>query len=201
MGAYRSVDGGATWSPRGAGLGGEVLTFSIDRTNGANLIAAAGFGIYRSSDAGATWSPVTPAGFSAGNAVRAVARHPTAQATLLVGGDVIFRTTNGGVKGSNVGAGILEVLVLIAEGARLLGAAGRVVLRIEIEDDGLLAAEVAELDRLAGRVRKREVRSLLTGRDGGVTAARDRIEESHGGAECHISRGRVQLGLTRHPVT
>ena len=100
--------------------------------------------------------------------------------SLYLVGELLVRLAAVGAHADHLGTGVLEVLVLIAEGARFLGAARRVVLRIEIEDDRLLAAVVAELDGLAGRIRKREVRRLLPGRDGGVPAARDRIEKSHG---------------------
>jgi hypothetical protein len=50
----------------------------------------------------------------------------------------------------------LEFAVDVADPARLGGTAGGVVLRVEVEDD-LLAAEVGQLDRLAGVARQLEI--------------------------------------------
>lgn len=95
-GAYRSTDGGSTWLPRGVGLGG-VAVFCLDPTDPAVLHAGAGADVFRSSDGGATWATITPSDFNTSNVVRALARHPSAPATLLVGQNTIRRTTNGGV--------------------------------------------------------------------------------------------------------
>src|SRR5207249_5102436 len=57
-------------------------------------------------------------------------------------------------------AGLLDVLPPVAEAARLLRAPGRVVLRIEVEDD-VLPREVLERDGLAGGVTERELRGRL----------------------------------------
>src|SRR3989441_11912732 len=67
---------------------------------------------------------------------------------------------------------------LVAEGARFLRAARRVVLRIEVEDDRLLAAVVAEPHRAAAPVREREVGRRVADADAGG-AATEQIEESH----------------------
>ena len=57
----------------------------------------------------------------------------------------------------HLGAGLGERLEAVAERARLGGAAGGVVLRVEEEHDLGLAAEVGKPDRLARRRREREV--------------------------------------------
>src|SRR5205823_685137 len=83
-----------------------------------------------------------------------------------------------GADADHLGAGVLEVLVLVAEGARFLRAARRVVLRIEVEDDRLLAAVVAEPHRATAPVREREVgRRVPDAHTGG--AAAEQVEESH----------------------
>src|SRR5437016_13158433 len=83
-----------------------------------------------------------------------------------------------GADADHFGAGVLKVLVLVAEGARFLRAARRVVLRIEVEDDRLLAAVVAEPHRATAPVREREVgRRVADAHTGG--AAAEQVEESH----------------------
>src|SRR5437899_9950733 len=83
-----------------------------------------------------------------------------------------------GAHADHLGAGVLEVLVLVAEGARFLRAARRVVLRIEVEDDRLLAAVVAEPHRATAPVREREVGRRVADADAGG-AATEQVEESH----------------------
>ena len=75
-------------------------------------------------------------------------------------------------------ARVLEVLVLIAERAGLLRAAGRVVLRIEVEDDRLFPAIVAEANGFAAGVGEREVRCRVTRADARGTA--EEVEKPHG---------------------
>src|SRR2546426_8734129 len=61
-------------------------------------------------------------------------------------------------------ARLLQILPEVAEPARLLGAAGRVVLGIEVDDD-VLALEVGERDGLAARILQGELRRLASFRD------------------------------------
>ena len=65
----------------------------------------------------------------------------------------------------DLGAGVDEVLVGVAEGARLDGAAGRVVLRVEEEDDVLLAAIVRQRDLAALERRQAEVGGVVADLD------------------------------------
>jgi hypothetical protein len=67
-GIIKSTDGGATWSPAGAGADRSARMIAIDPSNTATLYAAADTGLYKSTDGAATWSltgliapPVTPA--------------------------------------------------------------------------------------------------------------------------------------------
>src|SRR2546422_5489262 len=98
-----------------------------------------------------------------------------------------------GADADHLGAGVLEVLVLVAEGARFLRAARRVVLRIEVEDDRLLAAVVAELHRAAAPVREREVGRRVADADAGG-AATEQVEESHAPLGYHHRRPRPTRG-------
>src|SRR2546427_19569 len=94
-----------------------------------------------------------------------------------------------GADADHLGAGVLEVLVLVAEGARFLRAARRVVLRIEVEDDRLLAAVVAEAHRAAAPVREREVGRRVADADA-RGAATEQVEESHALPGYHHHRPR-----------
>jgi hypothetical protein len=62
-------------------------------------------------------------------------------------------------------AELLERRPVVAEAAGLLRAAGRVVLRVEVDDD-VLAGEVGERDLLAVLIGERERGSLLAFDDG-----------------------------------
>src|SRR5271170_4272066 len=64
-----------------------------------------------------------------------------------------------------VGAGLGERLIAVAEGARLLGAAGSLVLGVEVQDDYAFAVPVAQPDRLAGLGREDEVGSPVSDLD------------------------------------
>jgi len=83
---YKTIDGGATWLPRNAGLpeGAEVHEIAIDCFSAASpalcqdhelLYAATSVGLYRSTDGGASWALD---GFE-GKAVRALALDPQPQ--------------------------------------------------------------------------------------------------------------------------
>ena len=69
-----------------------------------------------------------------------------------------------GADADDLGAGLDEVLVGVAEGAGLDGAAGRVVLGIEEEHDVLLAGEVRERDLAAAQRGQAEVGGALAHR-------------------------------------
>jgi photosystem II stability/assembly factor-like uncharacterized protein len=62
--AYKSTDGGSTWSQSDFGLPGGVSTLRIDSRNPSNLYVISSGRIYRSIDSGATWqsTAATPAG-------------------------------------------------------------------------------------------------------------------------------------------
>lgn len=58
-GLYKTVDGGATWTPLDLN-GGTVADLAIDPHDPSTLLAAASVGLFRSEDAGATWERVGP---------------------------------------------------------------------------------------------------------------------------------------------
>ena len=55
-GIYKSTDGGATWSPAGAGASGYVVMIAINPASTTTLYAASGAGLYKSTDGAATWN-------------------------------------------------------------------------------------------------------------------------------------------------
>src|SRR5436309_3119107 len=106
---------------------------------------------------------------------------------VVPGGELLVRRRGVGADADHLGAGVLEVLVLVAEGACFLRAAGRVVLRVEVEDDRLPAAVVAQPHRAAARVREREVGRRVANADAGGAAA-EQVEQSHAGPDTIIAR-------------
>src|SRR5206468_3306773 len=106
---------------------------------------------------------------------------------VVPGGELLVRRRGVGADADHLGASVLEVLVLVAEGACFLRAAGRVVLRVEVEDDRLPAAVVAQPHRAAARVREREVGRRVANADAGGAAA-EQVEQSHAGPDTIIAR-------------
>src|SRR5262245_3058779 len=84
-----------------------------------------------------------------------------------------------GAYADDFGAGVGEGLVAVAEGAGFLRAAGRVVLRVEVEDDVPLAAEIRQADALAGGVRQVELRGGVAHLDARFTGPEQAVEQSH----------------------
>ena len=92
-GAYKSVDGGATWTEisRGFDVGSPVSSFAFDAANRRTVYAAQGTGLYWSGDGGQSWSEIGPRNAGAFD----VAAHPTVSGTVyaatLLG---LYRSTN-----------------------------------------------------------------------------------------------------------
>src|SRR5437899_3915697 len=105
----------------------------------------------------------------------------------VLGGELLVRRLGVGADPDHLGAGVLKVRVLVAEGARFLRAARRVVLRVEVEDDRLPAAVVAQPNGAAARVREREVGRRVPDADAGGAAA-EQVEQSHAGPDTIIAR-------------
>lgn len=70
-----------------------------------------------------------------------------------------------GADPDHLGPGVGERLVAVAEGARLGGAAGGVVLGVEVQDDHPLAEPVLQPDLVARLRREGEVGGLVAGLD------------------------------------
>jgi photosystem II stability/assembly factor-like uncharacterized protein len=92
-GAYKSVDGGATWAWAGQGLDfvSPVSSLAIDPVRTSTVYAAQGQGAYRSLDGGVTWTRTGPPG------AFVVAAHPGTSGTVFAGSVLgLYRTVNGG---------------------------------------------------------------------------------------------------------
>src|SRR5437763_15378653 len=81
---------------------------------------------------------------------------------MVLGRELPVRLRGIGAGADDLGAHLLERLVVVAEGARLLRAAGRGVIRVEVENDRLLAAIVTEPHATTIAIGKREVRRRVT---------------------------------------
>lgn len=105
-GAYKSVDGGATWSWAGRGLDlrSPVSSLVIDPLHPATLYAGQANGLFKSVNGGATWKPT---GLNANLAILGLALNPRSPQTLFAatnGG--LFQTNNGGGKWKRVTQGL-----------------------------------------------------------------------------------------------
>jgi photosystem II stability/assembly factor-like uncharacterized protein len=101
-GVFKSLDGGVTWSPSGAGLprspGNGVVCLAIDPLRPTVLYAGTlNFGIFKSIDGGASWSP-SQHGLSANLlGVETLAIDPRTPDVVFAGTGVgLFKTTDGG---------------------------------------------------------------------------------------------------------
>src|SRR5262245_49315668 len=107
---------------------------------------------------------------------------------LVLGGEFLVRRLAVGADPDHLGAGVLQVLVLVTEGTGFLGAPRRVVLRVEVEDDGLLAAVVGQPDRATVPIRKGEIRRAIADVDSRI-AATEKVEECHGRRDSTKAKG------------
>src|SRR4051794_323106 len=78
----------------------------------------------------------------------------------------------------HLSAAICEHRVMIAKAAGFLGAAGRVILRVEVHDHVLASGEVRQTHLFPLLVFERKDRSLITSHETG-RATDNRIEQSH----------------------
>jgi photosystem II stability/assembly factor-like uncharacterized protein len=102
-GVYKSVDGGASWSWAGEGLGlvEPVTSLAIDAVRASTLYAAQGQGVYKSVDGGQTWTRTGPPG------VFTVAAHPRTSGTVFAATTQgLYRTSNGGTRWKQLTRGL-----------------------------------------------------------------------------------------------
>jgi photosystem II stability/assembly factor-like uncharacterized protein len=95
-GIYKSVDAGASWSPRRAGLP-SVRCLAIDPRRTAMLYAGTNAGVFKSSDGGASWSPSRQGLSGAALTVLTLTPDPTASGVVYaVTAGGVFKTVDGG---------------------------------------------------------------------------------------------------------
>ena len=109
--AFRSADGGTSWSGSDAGLNGAtVQTLIVDPTNPALLYAGTESGVYKSTNGGASWTAAS-SGLS-NIPVNVLVMDPTNPATLYAGAGNfevaggVFKSTDGGGSWTASSAGL-----------------------------------------------------------------------------------------------
>lgn len=109
--AFKSVDGGVTWTESGSGLGGGRLTsFAVDPQQSTTLYAAKD-NIFKSEDGGANWV-LSSAGVPEREA-RSLAIDPHTPSTIYAGtfGSGVFKSVNAGADWTAANAGLPPVPV------------------------------------------------------------------------------------------
>lgn len=109
-GAFKSINGGASWTPASTGLPSvPVLALAIDPSSSATLYAGTGSGqaygpgsgVFKSTDGGVSW---VPSGLS-GQSVGMLLLDSKAPATIYAGtGSSIFKSSNGGASWREIGS-------------------------------------------------------------------------------------------------
>jgi photosystem II stability/assembly factor-like uncharacterized protein len=102
--AYRSTDGGATWTA--ADVSGSPITALVADSSRAGVLFAGGpAGAYRSTDAGATWTNILDAATSSGVLSLAI---PSRDSSLIHAGTTlgVLRSSDGGVTWISVSGGL-----------------------------------------------------------------------------------------------
>jgi List-Bact-rpt repeat protein len=111
---FKSVDGGATFSSAGAGLGGaRVQCLAMDPQNPATLYAGTIRGVYKTSDAAVTWT-LASAGLDVfSNYVVALAVDPATPTAVYASFRQagIFKSTNGGATWQPASHGLVNTAI------------------------------------------------------------------------------------------
>ena len=113
-GAYKSVDGGATWSWSGRGLElqSPVSSFAIDPFHPTTLYAGQTTGLFKSVNGGAAWNQT---GLSPYLGVLGLAIHPRSSQTLFAATNAgLFQTNDGGGKWKRITRGLPPPFVVLA---------------------------------------------------------------------------------------
>jgi len=179
-GLHRSTDGGATWPRLLTPPGGEVFELAVDAGDPDTLFTVFDNRLHRSTDGGESFQQVLfrPQGSLAG-----LLPDPTRPGTVWVGGDTVFRSSDGGASWSPV-AGSPEATDLAVDPRDgTLFAGGRRDGRIGVfrSTDGItwtLHDEGFDVDRLPVRLAldPADPDRLLTGTPAGVFTSGDRGE-------------------------
>lgn len=105
IGVLKSTDGGQTWFPTAPiwsnWLYKRLYKVVVHPTKPHIVFAATSTGLYRSQDGGQSWVRVTPS-----VRISDIEFHPTQPDTIYAGHDELYRSIDGGVSFSKVGAGL-----------------------------------------------------------------------------------------------
>lgn len=129
-GAYRSTDGGTTWTPIDSGVTPQFdNALAVDPNTATTVYLATSAGLFKSTDGGATWSE-SDSGMGDGMDVTAVAVDPVTPSTLYAGtaGSGAFTSTDGGATWAAVGNGLTGKYVSSIAVAPVVGGGPPVVL-------------------------------------------------------------------------
>ncbi|HHG86425.1 MAG TPA: T9SS type A sorting domain-containing protein [Bacteroidetes bacterium] len=117
-GVWRSLDGGATWSPRNTNMGNRVCYEILMHPSNPNILICSTVNqIWRSIDAGATWTST----YSAGEDFKDLAFHPTNPNIIYAAGNDFYRSSDNGltwtqvVNGVPVGTSRIAIAVTAAQ--------------------------------------------------------------------------------------
>lgn len=104
---YKTVDGGQSWQPSGAGLVASYVSALVFYPGSANVIyAGCDTGVFRSTDAGGSWVSMSN-GLPARPLIASLAIDPTNPSTLYAGGSAgMFKSTNGGASWATITNGL-----------------------------------------------------------------------------------------------
>jgi photosystem II stability/assembly factor-like uncharacterized protein len=117
VGAYKSTDGGGSWSPLSFDLlGDRVNTLAIDPENPTTLYAGISGGVFKSTDGGGSWVDT-----GINHDINALAIDPVNPSIIYAGTqyDGVYRSTNGGEDWREINSGLTadEVRVLAIDPA------------------------------------------------------------------------------------
>jgi PKD repeat protein/photosystem II stability/assembly factor-like uncharacterized protein len=101
LGIYKTINGGATWTPANATIGNRMaVDILMSSTNNLTLVAATNNGIYKTTDGAATWTLTNAPG-----AFTQMVQLPNSTTLLAVtNNSLLYRSTNFGTTWTNITA-------------------------------------------------------------------------------------------------
>jgi hypothetical protein len=112
--AFKSVNGGGSWTAANAGLGDEyVYTLAIDPVTPATVYAGTSEGVFKSVNGGGSW---TPANTGLTDYVDALAIDPVTSTTVYAGTTFsgVFKSVNGGGSWTSANTGLTDRVSVLA---------------------------------------------------------------------------------------
>lgn len=140
-GVFRSLDGGASWTPAGSELQGQpVAALTVDPTDGDKLYAGSNNGtFFRSIDGGQNWSPST--GPTTTGTVSSIAVDPENPATLHLAAGTVFKSTDTGATWRRTSADFTATVIAIDPKTPLLVYAGGIRFGNSGTDPGIFRSD------------------------------------------------------------